>query len=83
MGQELQRFEDEKDREHPIQWLGPVLAGNKLILASSHGEIIFLSPYDGSYLDRIELNAGIAVTPIVADSTLFLLTENAVLHAFR
>jgi len=32
----LQRFEDPEDQEEPIRWYGPVLAGERLIVAGSH-----------------------------------------------
>src|SRR5690606_23931816 len=33
---QLQRYKDEKDREDPIFWSGPVLAGDRLLVGGSH-----------------------------------------------
>ena len=81
--QPLPRFEDPEDQENPIHWSGPVLAGDRLILAGSHGEALSISPYTGEVLGRIELPAGAAVAPVVADNSLYLLTEGGTLIAMR
>lgn len=81
--QNLPRFEDERRRRDPIQWRGPVLAGNRLLLGSSLGQVVALSPYTGRNLGTIRVSGGVAVTPIVADGTLYVLTESARLYALR
>lgn len=79
----LPRYEDMEDKEGPIFWVGPVLAGDRLVVTGSHGDMITVSPYDGSVLGIIELSDGVAITPVVADETLYVLTEGADLIAFR
>lgn len=79
----LPRFEDEEDREDPIFWSGPVLAGDRLIVAGSHGEAVSVSPYTGEIIGRFDLPDGVSVTPVVADSTLYILTDAAELLALR
>ncbi len=79
----LPRYEDEEDKEDPIFWVGPVLAGDRLIVAGSTGDMISVSPYDGSVLGIVELSDGVAIAPVVADDTLYVLTEDADLIAFR
>lgn len=79
----LPRYEDEEDREDPIVWTGPVLAGDRLIVAGSHGEALAVSPYDGRVLGRQELPDGVSVAPIVADGTVYVLTNDATLVALR
>lgn len=81
--QQLSRFENERLREDPIQWSGPVLAGDRLILGSSTGEVVSLSPYDGRVLGTLRFKDGISIAPMVADGTLYVLTDRAVLHAYR
>ena len=80
---QLPRFENEAAREDPIQWEGPVLAGDRLVFASSAGEVTALSPYDGRLLGTLRLGGGVSVAPIVADETLYILDDRGVLHAFR
>lgn len=81
--QQLQRFEDEEDRDGPIEWSGPVLAGDRLILVSSEGEAVSLSPYTGEQLGMIDLPDGVYIPPIVANETLYVLTDDARLVALK
>ncbi len=80
---QLQRFEDEEDREGPITWSGPVLAGDRLIVAGSNREIWSVSPYTGKLLGRIKAPGRIYISPAVARDTVFLLTDDAELAALR
>jgi outer membrane protein assembly factor BamB len=80
---QLPRFENEQKRKDPIVWTAPVLVSDRLIVASSSGEALSISPYDGRLLGRIKLPGGASVAPIVANDALFLLTDEAKLLAFR
>ena len=51
---QLPRWRNEHNHSGPIFWRGPVLAGNRLVLASSRGEIVFASPVDGTVQQTIE-----------------------------
>ncbi len=79
----LQRFEDEEDQEDLIQWSGPVLASDRLIVAGSHGEAISISPYTGEVMGFIELPDGAALSPVVAGNSLFFVTDDADLVVLR
>jgi outer membrane protein assembly factor BamB len=80
---QLPRWESPKDREDPIIWSGPVLVSDRLILVSSNGKAISLSPYTGDLLGRIDIPDGTYISPIVANGTLYLLTNGAQLGAMR
>ena len=79
----LQRFADPESREGPIQWNGPLLAGDRLVLVSSDGRALTVSPYTGELLGTIRLPGGSYTRPIVADRSLYVLTDDAELLAFR
>ncbi|WP_281300845.1 MULTISPECIES: PQQ-binding-like beta-propeller repeat protein [unclassified Iodidimonas] len=79
----LQRFKNPEDRDTPLSWTGPVLAGDRLIIASSHGYILSVSPYTGEFLGAETLSDGVIAPPIIADGTLYFLTEGADLVAYR
>jgi outer membrane protein assembly factor BamB len=79
----LPRFVDEEAQEDPIRWRGPVLAGDRLIIAGSHGEVLSVSPYDGKPLGFIALGDGAAVAPVVANNSLYLVTNGGELVALR
>jgi outer membrane protein assembly factor BamB len=80
---QLQRFEDPDDREDVIQWVGPVLASDRLIIGSSNGYLISVSPYTGEILSGRDIGSGISVSPVVADETLYILQDNGNLTAYR
>jgi outer membrane protein assembly factor BamB len=80
----LERLRDPDDPESTrIFWAGPVLAGDRLILAGSTSEAITLSPYTGEILGRLSLPGPVSLPPVVADGTLYLLTNGGELLAYR
>ncbi len=79
----LARFKKPGKREGPITWRGPVLAGDRLIAVSSEGEAIAISPYSGRIIGRIKLRGDATIAPVVANGTLFVLTDNGALSALR
>ena len=79
----LPRYEDPEDREDPIDWSGPILVGDRLVVAGSNGTILSVSPYDGRDLGEQGLARAVRLSPVVADRTLFILTDDAVLIALR
>ena len=80
---ELPRWEDPDDHTDPVAWAGPILAGDRLLLAGSHGEVLAVSPYTGRITGRIDVGEGVDVAPIAADGTVYLLTQSARLIALR
>ena len=80
---QLPRWRNEHAHSGPIFWRGPVLAGNRLVLVSSRGEIVFASPVDGSVQQTIQHNEAISLPPIVANGTLYILDDSGRLTAYR
>jgi outer membrane protein assembly factor BamB len=80
---QLQRFQDQEDREGLIKWNGPVLAGDRLIVTSSHGYVLSVSPYTGEVVSGTELPNGSSTAPIVVDGKLIVLTDNGELVAYQ
>lgn len=80
---QLQQFRDQKDREDPIFWVGPVLASNQLWTANSRGEVYRVSVADGAATSFGNLGAGVSLAPIVAGDTLYILDDSGKIHAFR
>ncbi|HST37720.1 MAG TPA: PQQ-binding-like beta-propeller repeat protein [Allosphingosinicella sp.] len=67
----------------PIFWRGPVLAGNRLVLTSSRGQIAYISPIDGRVLSTIEAGESFSLPPVVANNTLYVLSDDGRLTAYR
>ena len=80
---ELQRFKNTEKRKGVIRWSGPVLAGDRLFIASSHGYILTISPYTGDILSGEKMSDGTVIPPIVVDGTMYLLTDDGKLTAYR
>lgn len=64
-------------------WVGPVLAGGRLIVASSDGYAVSLNPENGKQIAATRIDDSITLPPIVADGTLYFLTDSGRLIAFR
>jgi outer membrane protein assembly factor BamB len=80
---QMPRWEDPKDHDTAIVWSGPLLVSDRLILVSSGGKAISLSPYTGEMLGRVDIPDGTYIPPVVANGTLYLLTNSAQLVAMR
>jgi len=79
----LENFVDDDDLDEFIFWVGPVLAGDRLIVAGSHGEALSISPYTGAAIGWIPLPEGVVVTPVVANETLYLFDNDGELAAMK
>ncbi len=77
----LQTLLNEKDQT-PAVWTGPVLAGERLILAGNTGHILLVNPYTGELTGRLKVKGGTIVPPVVADGMLYILSRDARLYAF-
>ena len=63
---------------------GPVLAGGRIVVASNDGNLRFFAPEDGSLVASVPVPGGGATTaPVVANRTLYVVSANGQLHAFR
>jgi outer membrane protein assembly factor BamB len=80
---QLQRYRDQEDRRGPITWLGPVLAGNRLVLVNSLGHIAYVSPVDGALQGTVQTRTPISLQPVVANNTLYILDDSGRLTAWR
>jgi len=80
----LPRWEDEEAHKGPISWWGPALLSDRLVVTSTTGEALAVSPYTGAILGRQKLSSPAApVEPVVAQGTLLVLTDAGRLLALR
>jgi outer membrane protein assembly factor BamB len=80
---ELPQYKKPERRRGRIAWAGPVLAGDRLLLASSEGRMLSLSPTTGEVLGKIRVGDDVFIPPIVANETVYVLTDEATLIAYR
>ena len=62
---------------------GPILAGGRLIVTSSDGVIRQFDPTSGVLIGTVDLPSGAATAPVVAGQTLYVVSKDGKLHAFR
>lgn len=62
---------------------GPVLAGGRLVVASSDGLLRFFAPENGALTGSVEIPGGASSPPAVANGTLYVMGAKGQLHAFR
>lgn len=79
----LDRYKNPKKKTDPIQWAGPILAGDRLLLVSSSQQMVTMSPLTGEVISTEKLKAPAYLAPIVADNMLYLLTDDGKLTAWR
>jgi outer membrane protein assembly factor BamB len=65
------------------RWSGPVLAGNRLWLASSNGQLVAVDALTGSMATQTDLGTPVMITPVVAEGRLYVLTDKARLIAMN
>jgi outer membrane protein assembly factor BamB len=80
---QLTRYKDAKKRNKPIGWSGPVLAGGRLIIVNTLGQIVNIGLEDGKIGTTTKLGDTIYQAPVVADNTLLVLTDEGRLVAYR
>jgi outer membrane protein assembly factor BamB len=79
----LPGYQNEKKKTDPMIWAGPVLGSDRLIVLSSAGDAVSISPYTGEPLGREAMSAGGYMEPVIADNSLYVLTDDANLAAYR
>ncbi|RJY08026.1 PQQ-like beta-propeller repeat protein [Aurantiacibacter aquimixticola] len=80
---QLDQWRDVKDKEGPIFWTGPVLASNRLWIASSQGYVKSVDVMNGTVADLTQLEDGVTLPPVVANNMLYILDDRGRIHAFR
>lgn len=80
----LPRWANEEKKKDQLTWYGPILAGDRLVVTGTSSEALAVSPYTGALLGRQSLS-GVAspVSPVVADGTLLVVSDDARLLALR
>mgnify|MGYP001096395988 CR=1 FL=1 len=80
---QLEQWRDAEDREGPIFWTGPVLASNRLWIASSRGYVKSVDVMTGEVADFTRLNEGVSLPPVVANDTMYILDDSGRITAWR
>lgn len=80
----LPRWANPDKKRDPLSWFGPLLVSDRLIVAGTSEEALAVSPYSGEILGRQRLSGPAApFSPIVADGTVLVVSDDGRLTAFR
>lgn len=87
--QKLDGFGNMEEKKNRISYSGPVIASNRLVLASSDGRVLALSPQTGEVLEERELvitgrfsrGSGFFIEPIVYQGRIYLLSDGGTIFA--
>lgn len=77
----LGRFENERRRSGPIAWGPPTLAGGRILVGGSHGEVAQLDPGNGEIILRSRLPGGATLAPAFAADRMVVLADSGDLVA--
>ena len=85
---QLRRYRVEKDEANkskdPVAWSGPILAGGRLWLTNTLGQVVSASPDDGAETVVIRTKKfRFTLAPVIANSTLYVLSDGGTLTAYR
>jgi outer membrane protein assembly factor BamB len=80
---QLERWSEPDRKRGRIVWTNPVAAGDRLFLTSSRGDAVALAPADGQTLAALTLSGPAVLPPVVANRTIYVLTDDGDLVALR
>ena len=80
---QMMRYRNEEKKKDPVYWSGPVLAGSRLWMTTSRGEIWSAASADGAAQQFTKVGEEITLAPVVANQTLYILDDNGTINAFR
>ena len=66
-----------------IVWSGPIMASNNLIAFSSDGRVAQINPEDGGLVREWNTGSSVFIAPVIAGQTLYLLSDDGTLAAYR
>ncbi|QUS36874.1 PQQ-binding-like beta-propeller repeat protein [Falsirhodobacter algicola] len=78
-------FEAEKVRKRSsiTAHYGPVIAGGRIVVASSDGLLRFFDPVSGALVGSVAIPDGAAAQPAVAGGAIYVESGDGAIHAFR
>jgi outer membrane protein assembly factor BamB len=70
-------------KKNPVFWQGPIYAGGHLIVTRSGDLAVRIDPATGQVISDFDLGGMPAVPLVVADQTLFVLTRDGIVAAWK
>jgi outer membrane protein assembly factor BamB len=76
-------YKDPEDFEGPISYSGPVLVSGRLLLTDSLGNLLAYDAQTGAVQPGARIDGGSLTGPVVANGTVYVLSDKGTLYAFR
>jgi len=80
---QLPAYRKPDDREDAIAYSGPVLVAGRLLLTDSRGNLLSYDAVSGVGQQGGSISGGSLTGPVVANGTVYVLSDSGTLHAFR
>ena len=80
---QLREWRKAKKKAGQVFWTGPVLAGNRLWVANSLGELYAADVNDGTATEFADLGSPVSLPPLVANRTLYIMNDDGKIFAYR
>jgi outer membrane protein assembly factor BamB len=80
---DLKEFRNEQKKQDRIVWTGPLIASDRLVVVSSEGDMLGLSPQTGETQISLKLGAPAYIEPVAAGGLIYVLTDKGQLTAVR
>ena len=80
---QLRRWQKEKKKDKAIRWTGPILAGGRLIVVSTRGQMVYVDPTNGTGQADVDMGHSMSLSPVVANNMLYVLADDGKLTALR
>jgi outer membrane protein assembly factor BamB len=80
---ELPRYQNAEKQTDPVQWKGPLLLGEHLVVVSTDSKLRMLSPYTGETQVTLDLPGAASLAPVTSGGAVFVVTDDGSLTAFR
>ena len=80
----LAEFANAEKRRNAIVYSGPMMVGERLLIATSDGQLLSFDPSTGAPLGQSSVGGGgTMVQPAVTNGTVLVLAQNGTLYAFQ
>lgn len=76
-------FTDERRKRGRIVWTAPVVAGGRVFVANTNSKAVAVDATTGRVVEQLSMPDGVEVAPIAANRTVYVLTDNGDLVAYR
>lgn len=80
---EMPRYRNMKAQTGPVRWTGPLLAGNRLIVAGSNSRLAAFQPSTGLLLGAFDTPDSVSLPMVTAGGAVLLLDDEGTIRTFR